>query len=154
MLMIIMTAKEKSLFAEYLSRHGLRTTGQREIILNEFLRREGHLSAEELTVAVKKKDKAIGQATVYRVLKILVESGIAREVRLGDGIVRYEHNVGHEHHDHLTCEGCGKTMEIVDQQIEELQKKLAADHKFVITRHVMNIYGICEECREKGPVSP
>lgn len=128
-------------------------TGQREVILNEFLRNEGHISAEELTAAVKKKDKTIGQATVYRILKILVESGIAREVRLGDGVVRYEHGEGHSHHDHLTCEGCGKTVEIFDEQIEELQKKLAGEHNFLITRHVMNIYGVCGECREKKPGS-
>ncbi|HVN95050.1 MAG TPA: transcriptional repressor [Syntrophorhabdaceae bacterium] len=124
-------------------------TSQREIILNEFLRKEGHQTAEELTAAVKKKDKAIGQATVYRILRIFAESGIAREVHLGDGVVRYEHSVGHEHHDHLTCERCGKIIEILDQRIEEFQKKLAENHGFVITRHVLNIYGICEECRNK-----
>jgi Fur family transcriptional regulator, ferric uptake regulator len=150
MLMIIMSSRnEKLLFTEYLSRHGLRMTDQRETILNEFLRKEGHQNAEELTAAVKKKDKTIGQATVYRILKILAESGVAREVRLGDGIVRYEHNIGHEHHDHLTCEGCGKTVEIADERIEELQTKLAENHQFILTRHVMNLYGICEKCREK-----
>jgi Fur family ferric uptake transcriptional regulator len=150
--MIIMTTtKEESLFADYLSRHRLRMTGQRKTILNEFLRREDHQSAEELTAAVKKKDRSIGQATVYRNLRIFVESGIAREVRLGDGVVRYEHNIGHAHHDHLTCEVCGKTVEIVDQQIEKLQEKLARNRNFVITRHELNIYGICEACRKKRP---
>jgi Fur family transcriptional regulator, ferric uptake regulator len=148
-IIIITMEKEKSILANHLARHGLRMTRQRETVLDEFLRNEGHQSAEELTAAVKKKDKTIGQATVYRVLKVLAESGIAREVRLGDGVARYEHNVDHEHHDHLTCESCGKTIEIFDAQIEERQRKLAKDHKFVITRHVMNIFGICEECRKK-----
>ena len=124
-------------------------TGQRETILNEFLRREGHSTAEELAVAVKRRDKTVGQATVYRLLKVLAESGIAREVKLGDGVVRYEHNIGHEHHDHLTCERCGKIIEIVDREIEDLQKKLAERHKFAVTSHVMNIYGICEHCKKK-----
>ncbi len=141
--------KEKEVFSDYLSKHGLKMTGQRETILNEFLRMEGHSTADELTAAVKKKDKTIGQATVYRLLRILAESGIAREVRFSDGVVRYEHNIGHEHHDHLTCERCGKTVEIVDQNIEELQKRLAEKHRFVITGHAMNIYGICGECRKK-----
>ncbi|OPY65411.1 MAG: Peroxide-responsive repressor PerR [Syntrophorhabdaceae bacterium PtaU1.Bin034] len=141
--------KEKAIFADYLYKHGLRMTGQRQTILNEFLREEGHQSAEELTAAVKKKDKTIGQATVYRNLRIFAESGIAREVRFGDGVVRYEHNVGHEHHDHLTCENCDKTIEVCDPQIEELQEKLAAAHDFVITGHVMHIYGLCEKCRRE-----
>lgn len=150
MLTIIMSnKKETTLFINYLSAHGLRMTNQRQTILNEFLHREGHQSAEELTGAVKKKDKSIGQATVYRILKVLVESGLAREVRLGDGIVRYEQNIGRDHHDHLTCEVCGGTVEILDPQIEDLQKKLAAEQGFTITRHVMNIYGICEKCRKE-----
>ncbi|OPY67619.1 MAG: Peroxide-responsive repressor PerR [Syntrophorhabdaceae bacterium PtaU1.Bin034] len=140
--------KEKSLFADYLSRQGLRMTGQREVILDEFLLSQGHHSAEELTAAVKKKDKTIGQATVYRILRIFLESGIAREVRFGDGVVRYERNIGHEHHHHLTCERCGKIVEVPDRRLEEMQKKLAKDHGFVMTRHEMNIYGICRECRE------
>jgi len=148
-IIIITMEKEKSILANHLARHGLRMTRQREVILDEFLRNEGHLSAEELTGAVKKSDRTIGQATVYRVLKVLAESGIAREVRLGDGVVRYEHNVDHEHHDHLTCEMCGKTIEIFDPRIEERQKKLAKEHGFVITRHVMNIFGVCEDCRKK-----
>ncbi|MCX8022552.1 MAG: transcriptional repressor [Syntrophorhabdaceae bacterium] len=142
-----MSTKEKGCFNEFLTKKGLRMTRQREMILDEFLRIEGHLTAEELTLAVKKRDSTIGQATVYRILKILVDSGIAREVRLGSNVVKYEHNIDHEHHDHLICERCGKTIEIVDQRIEELQKGLAEDHKFIITGHIMNIFGICEECR-------
>ena len=148
-IIIITMEKEKSILVNHLAKHGLRMTRQREVILDEFLRNEGHQSAEELTGAVKKRDRTIGQATVYRVLRVLAESGIAREVRLGDGVVRYEHNVDHEHHDHLTCEVCGKTIEIFDRQIEERQKKLAKEHKFIVTRHVMNIFGICEDCRGK-----
>jgi Fur family transcriptional regulator, ferric uptake regulator len=123
-------------------------TAQRETILNEFLRIEGHQSAEELTAAVKKRDKTIGQATVYRNLRIFTESGIAREVRFGDGVTRYEHNVGHSHHDHITCQRCGKTIEVFDPKIEELQEKLALEHKFLVTGHVMHIYGLYADCRE------
>jgi Fur family ferric uptake transcriptional regulator len=140
--------KEKALFTDYLSKQGLRMTGQREVILDEFLLSRGHRSAEELTAAVKKKDKTIGQATVYRILRIFLESGIAREVRFGDGVVRYERNIGHAHHHHLTCERCGKIVEVPDRRLEGMQKKLAKDHGFVMTRHEMNIYGICKECRE------
>ncbi|OPY69968.1 MAG: Ferric uptake regulation protein [Syntrophorhabdaceae bacterium PtaU1.Bin034] len=139
--------QKRGILTNYLSKHGLKMTGQRETVLNEFLRREGHSTAEELTAAVKKKDKTIGQATVYRFLKILVRSGIGQEVRLGDGVVRYEYTMGLDHHDHLICERCGKTVEILDESIEKLQEKLAEEHGFVVTRHVMNIFGICEKCR-------
>ena len=98
---------------------------------------------------MRRKDKSLGLATVYRVFKVLVESGIAREVRLGDGVVRYEHNIEHEHHDHLTCEVCGKTVEIVDEKIEEIQQRLAEEHKFTLTGHLMNIYGIARTAERR-----
>ncbi len=141
--------REKTILAEYLSLHGLRMTEQREAILNEFLLVEGHQSAEDLTAAVKKKDKTIGQATVYRNLRLFVQSGVAREVQFGDGVTRYEHNVDHDHHDHIMCERCGKTVEAFDPRIEELQDALARRHGFLVTGHVMCIYGICAECRDK-----
>ncbi|HEY3276011.1 MAG TPA: transcriptional repressor [Syntrophorhabdaceae bacterium] len=146
-LIITIMRKEKAIFADYLARHGLRMTAQRETILHEFLHTEGHQSAEELTAAVKKRDKTIGQATVYRNLRIFAESGIAREVRFGDGVTRYEHNVDHAHHDHLTCQRCGKTIEVFDPRIEELQEALALAHNFLVTGHTMHIYGLCAGCR-------
>ncbi|KAF0178290.1 MAG: Ferric uptake regulator Fur family [Nitrospirae bacterium] len=138
---------EKQIFAEFLARKNLRDTSQRELILDEFLRREQHISAEELYDVVKQRDRTIGQATVYRVLKLLCEAGLAREVNFGDGTMRYEHEFGHEHHDHLTCTACGKTIEVVDPAIETLQKALAEKYGFCLLNHEMYLYGTCAECQ-------
>jgi Fur family ferric uptake transcriptional regulator len=119
------------------------------MILNTFMKKEGHITSEELYDIVKKKDGAIGQATVYRTLKLLSESGIAREVDFGDGVVRYEHKYGHEHHDHLICNSCGKNIEVLEQRIEEMQGKMAKRHGFKLTGHKMYLYGICRDCRKK-----
>lgn len=140
----------KSAFDHFLSRKNLRMTPQRGLIMDVFLKREDHLTSEELYDIVKKKDKSIGQATVYRTLKLLSEAGIAREVDFGDGVVRYEHSYGHKHHDHLICERCGKSIEVVDQHIEDLQERLAQKHGFVLTGHKMYLFGLCGECGMKG----
>jgi Fur family ferric uptake transcriptional regulator len=143
-----MTEKnEKQILVDFLSRKGLRATPQRELILNEFLVREQHVSAEELYDIVKQRDRTIGQATVYRVLKLLCEAGLAREVDFGDGVMRYEHEFGHEHHDHLICTKCGKTLEVVDPAIETLQRALAERYGFILSNHEMYLYGVCENCR-------
>ena len=132
-----------------MSRNNLRDTPQRELILETFLKREEHISAEELYDVIKKRDPSIGQATVYRNLKLLTEAGLAREVVFGDGVVRYEHNYKHPHHDHLICRGCGKTVEVVDSVIEELQKRVAEQFGFELTDHAMYLYGNCEDCKTK-----
>lgn len=140
---------EKKIFHEYLGKHNLRDTPQRELILDIFLKREEHISAEELYDIVKKKDPSVGQATVYRMLKLLDEADLAREIDFGDGVIRYEHKYNHPHHDHLVCRGCHKTVEVVDDVIEELQKRVAGRYGFELTDHEMYLYGLCEKCRKK-----
>ncbi|NJB68481.1 Fur family ferric uptake transcriptional regulator [Desulfobaculum xiamenense] len=136
-------------FSDYLSRKNLKMTPQRRLILDIFLREKGHLASEDLYTIVKRFDKSIGQATVYRTLKLLSESGLAKEVKFGDGVTRYEQKYGNSHHDHIICEECGKALSVVDEKIEELQERLAEEHGFVLTGHEMYLYGLCADCRRK-----
>ncbi|OEU68952.1 MAG: transcriptional repressor [Desulfovibrio sp. S3730MH75] len=140
----------KDIFSEYLSKQKLKMTPQRRTILNAFLNEEGHISSEELYNLIRKEDSSIGQATVYRTLKLLAESGIAKAVDFNDGVLRYEHKYGHDHHDHLVCEQCGTTIEAVDPEIEHLQEELAKKHGFVLTHHEMYLFGVCKECQDKS----
>lgn len=139
-------AEEMNLFIEYLKKKDLKLTEQRKEILNTFLKINKHLSVEELYGIAKKKDPSIGQATVFRTLKLLCDAEIAKEVDLGDGKVRYEHKYGHEHHDHLICTKCGRFIEAVDPRIEKLQDELCRRYSFTPKRHKMEIFGICENC--------
>jgi Fur family ferric uptake transcriptional regulator len=138
----------QSVFAEFLSRRKLKMTPQRRLILDAFLAAEGHLASEELYEMVKRQDKSIGQATVYRTLKLFSESGLAKEVHFGDGVTRYERKYGAGHHDHLICERCGVNVEVLDERIEALQEDLAKRHGFELTGHKMYLYGICSRCRK------
>lgn len=140
---------ENKIFNNFLAKENLRETPQRELILDEFLKWEQHTTTEELYDIVKQRDRIIGQATVYRTLKLFCEAGLAREVDFGDGVMRYEHHYGHAHHDHLVCQACGKTIEVVDTVIEELQQRLSAQYGFQLTGHEMYLYGLCEKCRGK-----
>ena len=100
--------KAIEIFTNFLKEKDLKLTRQRQEILSLFLKSDRHLSVEDLYHVVKKKDKSIGMATVFRTLKLLCEADIAKEVDLGDRRVRYEPKFGHEHHDHLICTKCGK----------------------------------------------
>jgi len=137
-------------FLEFLRKQGLNMTPQRAAIVESFLEAEGHFSSEELCARARKLDPAIGQATVYRTLKLLVDSGLAGALVAGDGPTLYEHGYGHAHHDHLVCLLCGAKAEIVDPEIEKRQEDLAQSHGFSLTRHSMVLYGHCPNCRERG----
>jgi Fur family ferric uptake transcriptional regulator len=134
---------------QFLSGQGLRSTGQREVILNVFVDAGRHVSAEELTLMVKKKHQGIGYATVYRTLKLLTEAKLADERRFDDGITRYEYTVSGDHHDHLICTRCGTIIEFENQRIEALQQDVARRHKFTVQSHKLELYGLCETCSRK-----
>ncbi len=144
---------ELSVFEDYLKSVGLKVTRQREILLDEFLKIEDHVSAEEFFLILKKKYKSIGQATVFRTLKLLVSSGIAASIEFSDKTLRYEHRYNHIHHDHLICVNCGNIIEASDPEIEKLQEKLAKKHGLTPVSHSLQIFGICKACgRDKKEV--
>ncbi len=134
-------------FRSFLRRKGLRNTPQRQRIVEVFFSKNGHLTTEEMYNRVRSEDSSLGQATVYRTMKLLCEAGLAREVRFGDGIARYEH-AGETHHDHLICERCGRNLEVMDPQIELLQDVLTRQHGYIPTSHRLYLYGICPECQK------
>jgi Fur family ferric uptake transcriptional regulator len=141
-----MKLSKKQAFLDFASAKGLKSTRQRDIILEGFLSAPQHLSTEELYLKLKESNPGIGFATVYRTLKLFAESGIAREIHFGDGQTRYEHLHAGEHHDHLVCTRCGAIVEFENEAIEKLQTEVASQHGFTIINHKLELYGICGKC--------
>ncbi|MEE8300776.1 MAG: transcriptional repressor [Desulfatiglandales bacterium] len=139
----------KHIFYRYLRDKAIRHSKQRDLILDVFLKTERHLAIPDLYSLVKRRYSNIGYATVYRTMKLICAAGLAEEVDFGDGITRFEHKYGHEHHDHVICIRCGKFVEAMNPAIERMQERLAQDHGFTYIRHRMQIFGICKGCKGK-----
>ena len=137
-------------FADYIAEKGLKNTPQRRLIVDIFFKSGKHLSTEELYNVVRAADSNIGQATVYRTLKLLRDAGLAKELHFGEATARYEPIEDDSHHDHLICTACGKNIEVVDEGIERLQEELARKNGFTLTSHRMILYGLCDGCRAGG----
>jgi Fur family ferric uptake transcriptional regulator len=135
----------------HLVKQGLRSTIQREKILDVFINAGRHLSAEELYILLKSSHPGIGYATVYRTLKLLTAAGLAQERRFDDGITRYEHTSAEDHHDHLICKGCGVIIEFENERIEALQQDVARKNRFTVQNHKLELYGLCSVCSKKKP---
>ena len=75
-----------------------------------------------------------------------MKCGLCAEIDFGDGIQRFEHKYGHEHHDHLICIKCGRFIEAIKPAIEKMQKVLAKEKGFTITHHKLQIFGFCKKC--------
>ncbi|RME05706.1 MAG: transcriptional repressor [Deltaproteobacteria bacterium] len=146
-------SRQKAIFYDYLARKGLKSTAQREVILDTFLRSKGHIPIEELLRRVRRKHSNIGYTTVYRTLKLMLECGIAKERNFSGTSTVYE-TTDESHHDHIICLQCGKIVEFEDERIEALQEEIAARHGFRLFRHKHELYGYCAPCQQEGTPSP
>jgi len=127
---------------------GLKVTQQRLAILTVIRSGPTHFTAQEVFEIVNENNPEIGFATVYRFLKKLSEQNFVTEVRMGGMPARYEWSAK-DHHDHLTCIRCHSIVEFENQKIEDLQDKIAEEHGFLLTHHILELYGICPKCRNK-----
>ena len=132
-------------FTHYIERQGLKHTRQRELVLEVFLGTSGHLTVQELTERVRLYEANVGLTTVYRTLRLLVDSAVAEERHFTDGQARFEVAELGAHHDHLICTTCGKIFEFEDDEIEARQNQVAAAHGLKIRNHRHEIYAECNE---------
>ncbi len=130
----------------YIAEKGLKSTRQRNLIVESFFAAGGHLNVEQLLARVREQDRKVSAATVYRTMKLLTECGLAQPRHFGDGQTRYE--TAGDHHDHLICTDCGLIVEFENDEIERLQLAVAKRHGFQVTNHKMELYGVCSKCRK------
>ena len=126
---------------------GVKLTDQRRIIakvISESKAAYGesdHPDVDELYSRVSKVDPKISIATVYRTVKLFEEAGILTKHDFKGGKARYEAMI-ESHHDHLIDIKSGEIIEFVDEEIEELQKKVAKKHGYKLVDHKLELYGV------------
>src|SRR5919107_1576734 len=140
-------------FIDSLRPAGSKRSGKRDLIVNVFLRQEGHLTADDLVDLIRNEDERISRATIYRTLQWMVDAGIARKVDFGEGRFRFEHSYRHPRHFHLICKTCNRSFEFLSSDVESLIEEVAAARGFAARQSVLQIHGTCDSCRT-GRMSP
>ena len=139
------------LFARYLREQGLPVTQQREAVAEVVFSSDDHLSVDEIEQELREAGERIGKATIYRTLDLLVKSKLVEEHDFGEGFKRYEHRLSRQPvHEHLICQECNKVVEFRSEEMRAVEERVAAEHGFYLTRHKLEIYGICRECQAAG----
>jgi len=118
---------------------GMRMTGQRKVIAQVICAADDHPDVEEVYNRSAQIDSRISIATVYRTVRMFEEAGIIEKHDFGDGRARYE-MAGETHHDHLIDVKSGKIIEFIDEEIEELQHKVAAKHGYKLVDHRLELF--------------
>lgn len=119
--------------------------------LIEFLKKneDKHLTIHE----IQRSLKGIPQATLYRLMDSLVESGQVRKYFIEPNSSCCFQYVDSEHcqeHFHLICKKCGKLIHLECDEVDHLLQHIKYDHGFDIDVSKVNFYGECEECRKEA----
>ncbi len=123
---------------------GIRMTDQRKVIAQIIASSDDHPHVEEVYARAHKIDKRISIATVYRTVKLLEEESIIEKRDFRDGRARYEQSQ-ETHHDHLIDVRTGKIIEFFNEEIEELQEKIASKYGYKLVDHRLELFCIPKE---------
>jgi Fur family ferric uptake transcriptional regulator len=116
-------------------------TDQRRVIARVLSDAADHPDAEELYRRASSIDPHISIATVYRTVRLFEEAGILAKHDFGDGRARYE-EAPDEHHDHLIDIQSGKVVEFHNDEIEDLQRRIAEKAGYRLVGHRLELYGV------------
>ena len=120
---------------------GVKLTDQRRIIAKIMSESKDHPDVDELYNRVIKIDSKISIATVYRTVKLFEELGILTKHDFKGGKARYE-KISEGHHDHLIDIKTGEIIEFLEEEIENLQIKVAEKYGYKLVDHKLELYGI------------
>ena len=121
-------------------------TPQRRAILAALMRQHTSVTPRELHLALREEQPAIGQATVYRTLELLVEVGAATRFLQDNNESKYIY-CSPRHHHHLVCTRCGRVDDLDGCLLSRLGPLLEQQTLYQITGHAITLYGYCGDCR-------
>ena len=127
---------------------GMRQTPQREAILRVLNESDRPLSAEEVWHRMDGKNS--GLPTVYRNLERFAQEGWAEGILGKDQVLRFIRCLSADHHHHLECERCGRMVEVEACGLDATLLAMERLSGFRITRHQLQLFGVCPLCGEKG----
>jgi Fur family ferric uptake transcriptional regulator len=124
----------------------LRMTRQRSAVSDLLAHTQDFRSAQQLHEMLREAGQTVGLATVYRTLQSLAESGEVDVLRMDDGESLYRRCARQEHHHHLVCRSCGRTVEVAGEPVERWAARVARENGFVAVDHTAELFGTCAAC--------
>lgn len=126
-----------------------RKSQQRERILEIIKQTRSHPTADWIYQQLKDEIPDLSLGTVYRNLKVLMEQGHILKLPFGSTYDRFEAKISP--HYHLVCEQCGEVRDFETTLYNEINKRVMnSSSTFKVTRHRIDIFGICEKCQKNA----
>ncbi len=137
---------------EKLRRSGYTLTSQRRAVLEALEEANGHPSAEDIYLIVKRKNPRVALGTVYQALSVLEEIGVIGSKHWSESPTRYDLNV--EPHLDIRCAGCGEVSEVPGVELGGLEDRIRENTTYEVTRAMLVVEGLCPVCRRENAARP
>jgi Fur family zinc uptake transcriptional regulator/Fur family ferric uptake transcriptional regulator len=128
----------------------LKVTPGRRAILEVMAAESTFLSPEEIWKRVGEAGRNVGLPTVYRILDELAGGGVVSRVLHDNRQLYYYLCANKNHHHHFVCLSCHKVEDIGLCLGEALEQEVALRIKGALFSHILQLQGLCCECREEG----
>ena len=135
-----MTDSFSKILIQILKSEGLRYTEQRKAIWDEIRNSNEHRDAEDIYLKLKSNGVSVSRATVYRTIDVLVKNRLVRKMDVGEGRSLFEPRLDDKHHDHMICIDTGNIIEFYNEELENLQDKIAKENGYEVVRHVHQLF--------------
>lgn len=124
-----------------------RVTRQRLAVLEVLGRTRRPVRAQEILYHLR--EKSFDQATIYRTLLTLKNSGIVKQIDFQHGAAYYELADRREHH-HAICTRCERVEDVADCCVEGMDSAALRQSGFAeITQHALEFFGVCKGCKQR-----
>jgi len=135
-----------------LKQAGYKQTPPRQLVAKILESNPQHLTANEIWEQVQAQDSNIGRMSVYRTLELFTQIGYIRPAPQSaaaarTGVVYVLMRDGHHHH--IVCTVCNRMIEFEDCGLGSLIATLEKRFDFLISGHLLELYGICAECQKQ-----
>ena len=133
-----------------LSRAGHRAGGAREEVLALLAAQRCLVSAQEIHDRLRRDDRAVGMASVYRALDVLTGLGLVHRVDVGGTACFEPADPSGEHHHHAICDRCGERAPFEDPELEALIERAGERLGYAVSAHDLTLRGTCPGCAPTG----
>jgi Fur family transcriptional regulator, ferric uptake regulator len=124
----------------------VRSTRQKRAVAALLAESPGFRSAQDIFAELRSRGENVGLTTVYNQLGALAEAGEVDSVRTEGGEALFRRCATQDHHHHLICRDCARTVEIEGPEVEAWADQVAGAHGYTQLSHTVEVIGLCPAC--------